>query len=100
MKVTTLDNAEKIPGVNACKMFSSGKAELIHLLIGPGENLPLHINPFDVVFHVLKGNGMLTIEEESAELKAHDTAEVKAGVKRGWENTGNEALKLLVIKIF
>jgi len=100
MKITTPENAEKIPGLKARKMFTGEKAELIHLVLGPGECLPLHANPFDVVFYVLKGKGQLSIENESATLTIGDTVEVKANIQRGWANTGEEDLALLVVKIF
>jgi quercetin dioxygenase-like cupin family protein len=99
MKVVTLSEAEKIPGLNSWKMFTCERTELIHLVLGPDEILPLHSNPFDVIFYVLKGSGLLTVEGESSTLRIHDTVDVPAGKQREWKNQGKEELKLLVIKI-
>lgn len=100
MNVISINYAEKIPGLNARKMFTSDRTELIHLVLGPGENLPQHSNPFDVIFYVLNGKGLLTVEGESAELETHDTVDVNAGMQRSWINRGDEELRLLVIKYF
>lgn len=101
MKITNLENAEKVPfKLDGRVMFTGPDIELIHLTLKPGAKLELHSNPFDVVFFVLAGSGKLNIESEACALKANDTIEVKKGVMRAWENDSTADLKILVVKMF
>ena len=99
--IIDINSAKKVPfDLDGRIMFTSEKTELIHLSLMPGEKLNLHSNPFDVVFYVLEGEGVLTDDEEIIMLSKDQTYDVAAGIMRGWENVSNEVLRLLVVKIF
>ena len=51
-----------------------------------------------VVFYVLKGSGILEIENEKHQLAEGDLIEVEADLDRGWTNNTDEVLDLLVLK--
>lgn len=72
--------------------------EAIYLTLNQGETMPLHSNDVPVLFGVLEGEGLLTIEDASYQMSPGDWAEVKPTVSRGWQNTGSGRLKLLVVK--
>ncbi len=97
--ITDLKTAEKVPfKLDGRIMFQSERTELIHLTLQAGEELPVHTNPFDVVFYVIEGKGILTVEENSFEMKQDQSYDVKEGIMRGWKNTGENKLRILVVK--
>jgi len=100
MKITELKSAEQVPiNIDARKMLVRKECELIHLSLKPGEELPVHSNPFDVAFYTLAGSGELTIGGETRPIAADSVIEVAAGEMRGWKNTGMEELRVLVLKV-
>ncbi|MDY6801491.1 MAG: cupin domain-containing protein [Bacteroidota bacterium] len=100
MKVQNIQNAPKVPiELEAHILHSEKPVELVHLLLRPGEQLAGHKNPFDVVFFVIEGSGILTINGESKNLKATDTLKVTSEINRGWKNKSDKDLKILVIKL-
>jgi quercetin dioxygenase-like cupin family protein len=80
------------------KMFTSDRIGIVHLTLKPGETVSRHINPFDVVFYVLSGEGTLEADGESYKATENTCLEVAPGVERGWINTGTSDLTILVIK--
>ena len=96
-----LQDAPKVPfNLDGRVMFSSEKIELVHLLLKPGEQVESHTQPFDVLFYVLEGTGKLKVGGDLLEAGKDTLVEVKAESQRGWTNSGNNALRLLVVKIF
>jgi len=97
--INSLENAPKVPfGLNGMIIFSSDKIELVHLTLKPGELIHKHVQPFDVIFYVLSGTGVLETDEENSEGKENTSIFVPAGMLRGWTNTGVSDFKVLVIK--
>ncbi len=100
MKRTHLTDSERIPiPIAAHKLYGSARNEVIHLCFRPGEVLEKHSNPFDVIFYVLEGIGILEVDEQSIAVGPDTLIEVSAPELRGWTNTGNENLRVLVIKV-
>jgi len=95
-----IKNAPKVPfNLDGRIMFSSEKVEIIHLALNPGDRIEKHEQPFDVLFYVAEGTGKLEIDDEILQASKDTLIEVKAGRNRGWSNTGDNALQLLVIKL-
>ena len=100
MKINTLTTAEKIPfNLDGRKMYEGLNVELIHLCLHKGEILEKHTNPFDVVFYILEGYGAVETDEQSVAVEPDMCIEIEMGTNRGIRNTGDEDLKLLVVKI-
>lgn len=100
MKIKNLKNAQKVTfDLEAYILHSEEKIELVHLLLKPGENLTEHKNPFDVIFFVIEGNGILSVEGKEDQLKASDTIKVTSEKNRGWKNNSGQDLKILIIKL-
>jgi len=100
MQIIEFENAKKVPfDLDGRIMYSNNPLELIQLTLKPKEVLALHSNPFDVVFYLVKGEGKLSIENESQIIQGYSTIFVEKGKQRGWENTNDEDLVLLVIKL-
>jgi len=99
MKIQNLNNSPKVPfNLEGYVLHSEEQLELVHLTLKPGENLDEHKNPFDVIFFVAEGCGILSIEGEDWELKTNDVTKVTSDKNRGWKNNTNHDLRLLVIK--
>ncbi len=100
MDIVSLNSAPKVPfNLNGHILFTSNTFELVHLQLEPGESVPLHSNPFDVVFFVLEGSLMLTRAEESAHIMANDCVAVPSGMPRGLCNSGDTTARVLVNKL-
>ncbi|MFP4025147.1 MAG: cupin domain-containing protein [Thiohalospira sp.] len=100
MKILNLKNSPKVSiDLEAYILHSEEPVELVHLTLKPGEKLAEHKNPFDVIFFVIEGSGILTIHGEPINLKATSTLKVTSDILRGWENNSDKDLKLLVIKL-
>ena len=100
MIIRNLENSPEVPfDLDAYILHSQEQIELVHLLLKPGEKLAEHKNPFDVIFFVIEGKGILSVEGEEYYLKANDTTKVTSDKNRGWKNTDNQDLRLLVIKL-
>ena len=99
IKKTTLEDAPKVPfNLDGKILFTSGKCELVHLTLKPGEKIDRHAQPFDVLFFVVEGEGILETETENIEGTGNTSIFVPAGMQRGWRNTGATDFKVLVFK--
>jgi quercetin dioxygenase-like cupin family protein len=99
-QVQNLSNSPRVPfNLDGHILHSEKPVELVHLLLKPGEKLEAHKNPFDVVFFVIEGSGLLTINEEKQQLNSSDTVKVTSEHMRSWENNTLFDLRLLVIKL-
>ncbi len=100
MTIQNLSNSPKVPfELDAFILHSEKQVEIIHLLLKPGEHLSDHKNPFDVIFFVIEGSGILNINMENFTLKNNDTIKVTKDKNRSWSNTSEKDLRILVIKL-
>jgi len=74
------------------------KIKLLTISFKPGEGIPLHSNSERVIFYVLKGKGVLKIDLNEHVLVEGDSFLVSENLQRGWENTSQEKLEILVLK--
>ena len=100
MQIKNIKNSVKVPfNLEAHILHSEKPIELVHLLLKPGEVLADHKNPFDVIFFVIEGSGLLRVDGKQYQLHKNDTLEVNMEKMRGWENNTASDLRLLVIKL-
>jgi len=85
-------------GLNALKMFSDDRLEVIHLTLLNGEIIEKHKNDVDVVFYVLEGKAVLIVDEERYIVEKGSCLEVKKDLNRSWQNLGLSPLCLMAIK--
>ena len=99
MEILNTSNGQKLNvPFNAWALAKISGTELVEFHLDSGESIPEHTNPVNVVFYILKGVGILSLEEESFELQEGDSYAVKKDLQREWKNTGKSALQVLVIK--
>lgn len=99
IKTIKPEDATKVPfNLDGRIMFSSEDLEIILLKLLPGEGMDLHTQPFDVVFYVISGKGILRTEDSPVEGDTGYCIHVPAGLKRGWKNDSTGDLQILVMK--
>ncbi len=101
IKKTTPEKAEKVnAAVDGRIMFSNPKAECILLIIKPGEIIPEHTNPFDVLFVGMEGIATVKSGIQTLELEPKQTLFVTSEEPRQMENHTDKAITVMVVKIF
>ena len=99
LKIQNLKNLKPFTeSLNALKLFSDDKLEIIHITLAVGEIIPLHQNNVDVVFFVLSGIGEVIVDGEKYSAKKDDCLEIKKDLNRSWQNTGTESLLVIAVK--
>ncbi|MFW6224623.1 MAG: cupin domain-containing protein [Bacteroidota bacterium] len=65
----------------------------------PGEIIPSHQNPFDVVFIGLSGKATLTSEKKNMTIEPFETVFVTSDEQRQMENLTWEVVRIMVVKL-
>ncbi|MBI9054024.1 MAG: cupin domain-containing protein [Bacteroidales bacterium] len=100
MTIRNLSNSPKVPfDLEGYILHSEKQIELVHLTLKPNETLAEHKNPFDVIFFIAEGSGILSIEGEGFVLSKNDVTKVTSDKNRGWQNNTDQDLRLLVLKL-
>ena len=60
-----------------------------------GSGQPIHNHEPEQCYYIIKGNGLMTIEDEFREVKAGDAIFIPSNLKHGIKNTGNDTLEYL-----
>lgn len=92
--VTALDK----DGIKGISRYLADDLELVELSLIPGAELFKHALPIPVIFYVLQGTGLLTVDAEEFTGNEQDIFECPPAINRTWRNIGTQELKLLVIK--
>jgi quercetin dioxygenase-like cupin family protein len=99
MKNVSLSNAPKVPfDLEGYIMHSSSTLEVIHLCIQPGQNIPQHTNPFDVVACLIEGEVAFNTGENQTRLRLYDAVEIEKDLARGFSNDSASIARLLILK--
>jgi mannose-6-phosphate isomerase-like protein (cupin superfamily) len=93
-----IEPRENIHKVDVRDLYSDETAQVVHILLKPGEELKPHLTPVDVAFYVLEGIGTVLIGDEKQEIKAGTLVESPQMIAHCWYNKGNNDLRVLVIK--
>lgn len=83
----------------AMKSLSESNIEMILISLKKGEQVPMHKNPFEVIFFVKSGKGVLTVENDTFTLVETESAWIPLTDNRSWINNEDQVLELLVIKL-
>ena len=102
MKILRVHDAPLVDnphGVKAQKLYDTEHAQAVHLTLEPGQALKRHITPVDVFFYVLEGRGTVEIGDEQQEVGPDTLIDSPARVPHRWINTGEDTLRVLVVKV-
>lgn len=101
IKKTIPEQAPKVPAeIDGRIMHTDKHVEAILLLLQAGEEIPLHKNPFDVLFACIEGKATLETLGAELEISPGETIFVTAEEERAWKNTGNGVTRIMVFKIY
>ncbi|SHF27858.1 Cupin domain-containing protein [Marinitoga hydrogenitolerans DSM 16785] len=101
MKIVKYDSLEKLSGVNfdARKLLTSKKLEIVLISLESGEVVKKHSTPFDAIFFISKGKGVVELSDEKINVNENDMIYCDKNVEHGITNNSNDRLNVLVIKL-
>lgn len=75
MKVISMDDIEgqiNKRGIESKKLLKHENAQIMNLILEPGDEVPSHSVPVNVFFYVVSGSGTIKIDEEQAVVEEKD----------------------------
>jgi quercetin dioxygenase-like cupin family protein len=95
----SLAEAPRAPfDLEAYIMHTSSTLEVIHLILQPGQVIPQHSNPVDVIVCLVEGEVILCTGDYKSILALYEVAEVNKNTDRGFTNNGASIARLLIMK--
>lgn len=99
MKKVSLSDAQKVPfDLDGYIMHTSSTLEVIHLCLQPGQTVPQHANPFDVVACLVEGEVIVHLGVDQIKLALYDALEIEKNADRGFTNSETVAARLIIMK--
>ncbi len=87
-------------GAAACMLLDSrvlkGLLFFAHAVLKPGKEIEAHVDPYEEVYYLLSGRGVMTVGEEQQEVTAGDAIWLPCGVPHSLTNNGDEDCVILV----
>jgi mannose-6-phosphate isomerase-like protein (cupin superfamily) len=81
-------------------IFSTAWSYVDHVVVPPGASVGPHsTGNIAEIAYVMNGAGVVSVGGETAPIKASDVVPIRTGETHGFENTGDQPLKLIVIGI-
>ncbi|HDN58535.1 MAG TPA: cupin domain-containing protein [Candidatus Marinimicrobia bacterium] len=99
VKWNDVEIAQNPHGVDARKLYDTEHAQVVHIILEPGEKLKKHLTPVDAIFYVLEGKGIVEIGNEKQEVGPDTLIDSPAKIPHCWYNESNDILRFLVIKV-
>lgn len=90
--------AETTHGVDVRKLLDSEYAQVIEIVLEPGEALRKHITLTNVFFYVLEGEGVVEIGNEREIVASDQLIESPRGIPHRLINEGDAPFRFLVVK--
>ena len=102
MRILNIREAPGVPGasgLDAVTLVDHGMLGMVHFRLGSGEEIGEHVMPLEVIFLVLEGDGVLTVDQEEVSADCGTALRCPAGTPRAWKNPGPDTLRVLVLKL-
>ncbi|MCD6100923.1 MAG: cupin domain-containing protein [Candidatus Marinimicrobia bacterium] len=99
VKWNDVEIAQNPHGVDARKLYDTEHAQVVHIILEPGEKLKKHLTPVDAIFYVLEGKGIVEIGNEKQAVGPDTLIDSPAKIPHCWYNESNDILRFLVIKV-
>ncbi len=80
------------------KVFSTDDIAVANIILEPGQILPLHKTPVDVLFYVHAGSGYVIIGDDNIEAEAGDMVPSPKNIPHGLKAGNEDSLSVFVIK--
>lgn len=98
-KVSETGGFQNPHGIDARRLMDLPKAQVVHMMLGPGDSLKKHVTPVDVFFYVLEGEGVVEIGDEKITAGADTLIESPAHIPHAWHNESQGIVRFLVVKL-
>lgn len=98
-RVSHTGSFENPHGIDARRLMDLPKAQVVHMILGPGDSLKKHTTPVDVFFYVLEGEGIVEIGDEKVSVGTDTLIESPANIPHAWYNESKGMLRFLVVKL-
>ncbi len=89
------DNPHK---VDVRQMYNDASAQIMHIMLKPGQSLKPHKTPVDVVFYILEGTPTIHVGEASQVFEKDTLIESPANIVHYLSNEGKNDARILVTK--
>ncbi len=85
----------------ATMLFDSSELQGIlffaYALLKPGKVLESHIDPYEEIYYLLQGQGIMTVGDEQQKVVAGDAVWLPYGIPHSLVNDGNEDCLIVVV---
>lgn len=85
-------------GVKARTVVDLPHVNIMNLTLGPGDEVPSHTTPVDVLFHIIEGEGSVTVGPETAKVSAGEIVVSPAVIPHALTANAGTHFSVLVIK--
>ncbi|MCD4785578.1 MAG: cupin domain-containing protein [Candidatus Eremiobacteraeota bacterium] len=102
MKIISLKDAPRTKNphnVQACKVYDTENAIVVHMTLEPGEKLKRHKTPVDVFFVILEGKPSIEVGDEKIQVEKDQLIESPANIVHCIYNETDEPARILVVKV-
>jgi quercetin dioxygenase-like cupin family protein len=99
IKVGALPYIQTAWGVKGKPIVDMPEVGIINLILEPGEKVPSHKTPVDVLFQIIEGKGTLTVGEESQVVESGDIIVSPAQIPHALEASEGCLFSVYVMKV-
>jgi len=82
------------------RWFLQGIEFLAHAILPPGNRLEEHRDPVEEIYYILKGAGIMQVDDDTKEVTQGDAIWIPVGAGHSLENHTNEQTEILVIAAY
>jgi quercetin dioxygenase-like cupin family protein len=105
MRIVTFDNARtmEFPANRTTRvMLGPGTVEAENFVVGyvqiqPGGEVPLHSHENEEAYTILQGGGLMTVGDETCEMRAVSTVHIPPDKPHSLKNPGDELLVMMFV---
>lgn len=91
--------AETPHGVDVRKVYENTHAQVMIIMLNPGESLKPHITPVDVFFYILEGTVDVMVGDETKSVSADCLVESPKDIKHNLSNNSESIARIMVVKV-
>jgi len=99
VKVNELPFMQTAWGVKGRSVVNMPEVGIVNLVLEPGEKIPAHATPVDVLFQVVEGTGTVTIGDETQVVESGSIVVSPARVPHALEANQGCAFSVYVMKV-
>jgi len=98
IKVEELPVSVSPRGPRIRKVLSSDDVVVTNVILGPGQELPVHSTPVDVFFYVRSGSGLVVVGDDEIDASDGDIVLSPKGIPHGLKAGQSREFSVLVVK--